>query len=316
MARRDFQSNLNSIVDQRTGFWVVFAGIGGFLLLVALVLPAWIYGQLSKLDEQADLAAAPRDTAFVDYSISPRDYLRDESSTKMDEYTKQFPQPQNVQVLKGLSTTEISTYMVRHVSGGLKVDCTYCHNINNFSEDALPTKATARSMMLMSADLNQNYIAQLPASVGNYQITCATCHNGKPVYATYPLEIQNTLPNDYQLPLELDYPGGLVVNGRLDKSLSDVELNQYTMYHMNVSLGQGCTFCHNARYFPSNEIEQKNHTIIMLQMSKHLWETYEPILNNRYPSCWQCHQRARIPPASAVGDPAQSGVPSMLAAKP
>jgi photosynthetic reaction center cytochrome c subunit len=89
--------------------------------------------------------------------------------------------------------------------------------------------------------------------------------------------------------------------------LDAVQMNQYSMYHMNVSLGQGCTFCHNARYFPSYEREQKTHAITMLKMAKYMSDTYvapggklsDGIMNGKAVSCWMCHQGARVPPAAA-----------------
>jgi photosynthetic reaction center cytochrome c subunit len=223
-------------------------------------------------------------------------------------YSTQFPQPQNAQVLKGWSTAQIYGFMVTQVSGGLKVSCQYCHNINNFSLDDNPIKVKARAMLLMSGDLNRNFISTLPATVGGYQVTCATCHNGQPKFETYPIKIQNTLPRTYTLPLNLNFPGGFVVTGRTDVGLDAVQQNQYAMYHMNVSLGQGCTFCHNSRHFPSNEIIQKTHALTMLKMAKYITDTYgapggnaaNGIMAGRNVSCWMCHQGARVPPAAAL----------------
>ncbi len=269
-------------------------------------------------------AAAPTNTIYVAYNQAPSNYIKPESLAAMQAYIKQYPQPQNVQILKGWTTQQISTYMVAQVAGGLKVDCSYCHNIKNFGQvEGYPNagnKNTARKMMLMSADLNQHYITLLPASVGGYQITCATCHNGKPQFATYPIEIQNTLPNDYKLPFDKEYPGSLRVTGDVTKGNTEVERNQYAMYHMNVSLGQGCTFCHNARYFPSNEIPQKLYAGSMLQMSKHIYDTYvfpggkasDGIMAGKTNSCWMCHRGARIPPGAAK----PGTVPEVLSSNP
>lgn len=231
-------------------------------------------------------------------------HLKPESLAAMQKYIKEHEQPQNVQILKGWNTKQISNYMVAQVAGGLKVDCSYCHNINNFADDSNPNKVKARAMMLMSGDLNRSFVSKLPVSVGGYNITCATCHNGKPKFETYPTQIQNTLPNDYRLPLDREYPGGLVITGVETKSLDEVELNQNTMYHMNLSLGQGCTFCHNARYFPATGVkdggrDQKQHAIWMLQMAKHINNSYSPIMANQTPSCWMCHQGNTVPPGAA-----------------
>ncbi|NJO83853.1 MAG: photosynthetic reaction center cytochrome c subunit [Blastochloris sp.] len=300
---------------QRTAFLLVFGIVSAVFALGSLGTVAWINAQLRGFEPAPPATAAD----YVNYSIlgsdgQTADYIRPESLAAMTAYTEANPEPQGVQILEGMTTAEISVYMVSQMSGGLKVDCTYCHILTNgnFAEEGNPQKDRARQMMLMSADLNQNFLTQLPASVGNQQITCATCHNGQPVFNPYPDEVQVTQPADFRLPLDLEYPGGLTVTGRSDRSLEDVALNQYTMYHMNRSLGQGCTFCHNARYFPSNEIEQKGHATIMLQMTKHLNDQYLTIMNNRTPSCWQCHQGARIPPAAAR----EGRVPTVLSSTP
>lgn len=303
----------------RGRFYIVAGIISAIMAVASIAIFWWIFYTVTP-------APAPpiQSATFVNYDPAG-DYLQADSLAAMNAYIAANPQPQAVEVLKGMTTAEISAYMVGQVSGGLKVDCTYCHNIANFAQiDGYPNaakKVTARAMMLMSADLNQNYTAKLPASVGGYQITCATCHNGQAAgWAAYPVKIMNTLPNDWTLPLDLDYPGGLIVTGRKDISNAELERNQFTMYHFNVSMGQGCTFCHNARYFPSYEIAQKNHASIMLQMTKHIQETYvapggriaDGIMAGKKPSCWQCHQGANIPPGAAK--PGQ--VPTMLSSTP
>ncbi|MEI8166617.1 MAG: photosynthetic reaction center cytochrome c subunit family protein, partial [Chloroflexales bacterium] len=88
--------------------------------------------------------------------------------------------PANAQVLTGLTTAEIWTYMVQYVAGGLGVSCQYCHDITNFAADTFPQKVAARNMMRMVKDLNTKFIGQLPNWRGNY-IRCATCHNNTPL---------------------------------------------------------------------------------------------------------------------------------------
>jgi photosynthetic reaction center cytochrome c subunit len=308
------QRQVSAPFGRRTAFLLVFGIVSAVFALGSIGTVAWINAQLSGF-ETPPPASSPD---YVNYSVldetGTASYISQTSLEAMSAYTTANPEPQGVQILQGMTTAEISAYMVSQVSGGLKVDCTYCHVLTNgnFAEEGNPQKDRSRQMMQMTADLNRNFLTQLPATVGNQQITCATCHNGSPVFNPYPDEVQVTQPADFVLPLDLEYPGGLTVNGRNDRSLEDVALNQYTMYHMNKSLGQGCTFCHNARYFPSNEIEQKGHATVMLQMTKHLNDQYLTIMNNRTPSCWQCHQGATIPPASAR----EGRVPTMLSSEP
>ena len=307
------------LFSQRTAFVLVFLLITVILVGSSLGLVAWIWNQIQARTAQEFPAPEPN-PVYVNYDTSG-DYLQPASLQAMATYIQEHPEPQNVQVLQGMTTAEIAAYMTNQVSGGLKVDCSYCHNIANFaSDEGLPQatnqnisrKALARQMMTMAADLNQNWVTQIPRAQGNRQITCATCHNGQPVFVTYPPD-QNTLPDDFRLPLDLEYPGGLTVTGQITKSLEDVELNQYTMYHMNVSLGVGCTHCHNSRYFPSNEIAAKSYAQVMLQMAQHIDRTYKPILNNQTPSCVMCHQGATIPPGAAV---AADQVPAVLSTDP
>jgi photosynthetic reaction center cytochrome c subunit len=89
------------------------------------------------------------------------------------------PNTVNVQVLAGLSSAEVWTYMVQYVSGGLGVGCQYCHDINNFAADTYPQKVAARNMLYMVSDVNSQFIVDLPNWRGNY-VQCATCHNGQP----------------------------------------------------------------------------------------------------------------------------------------
>jgi photosynthetic reaction center cytochrome c subunit len=305
MSQRPTLLSPNS-VDPRQASTIISLLVAGALALGSIFMVGWIW---DRVREKAEAENPPvQSSIYVNYDVSG-DYQKSAQWAEAQQAYQQWqaanPQPKNVQILTGWSTAQIYGYMVSQVSGGLKVSCQYCHNINNFSADDNVNKIRARKMMLMSGDLNRKYISLLPASVGNYEITCATCHNGKPQYETYPVKIQNTLPNNFKLPLDKSYPGALKVTGR-DVGLESVQLNQYTMYHMNVSLGQGCTFCHNSRYFPSYEIEQKNHALVMLIMSKYMNDTYvitdiadQQIMVGRTPSCWMCHQGARVPPGAA-----------------
>jgi len=280
-------------------FNLVAASIAGITMVLSIVAFWWIWWIVQPPAPKP----IPESAVYNNYDPAGN-HLKPESLAAMQKYITENEQPKNVQILKGWNTKQISNYMVAQVAGGLKVDCSYCHNINNFADESNPNKGKARAMMLMSGDLNRSFVSKLPVSVGGYNITCATCHNGKPKFETYPTEIQNTLPNDYRLPLEREYPGGLVITGVESKSLDEVELNQNTMYHMNLSLGQGCTFCHNARYFPATGVkeggrDQKQHATWMLQMSKHINNSYSPIMANQTPSCWMCHQGNSVPPGAA-----------------
>jgi photosynthetic reaction center cytochrome c subunit len=314
-------------------YYLVYAAVAGFMALGSIALVWWIVYNL-----RAQEPVPPTNPVYTNYDIGG-DYTATPewaaAQTQVAEYIQQNPQPQNVHVLTGWTTAQIYGYMVNQVSGGLKVGCNYCHTFQNgqynFASYTNVNKVKAAGMMRMSADLNKNWISLLPASVGNRQVTCATCHNGQPAgWSNYPAEVTDLVPRDFRLPLDNQYPGVLTVTGNTEKSLDDVAINQYAMYHMNASLGQGCTFCHNARYFPSYEVAQKQYAVHMLNMSRHLngigtvdladlqanagvdviktlniagvtspQFTYLSLMNNKSPSCWMCHRGANLPPGSA-----------------
>lgn len=319
------QRSTTPLFGERATFLLVFGLISLVMAAGSVAIVGWIRSQV--LPPAAPSAAS---AIYTSYDNQPSNYLKPESLAAMAKYITEHPQPQNVQVLKGMDTAAIANYMVAQVAGGLKVDCTYCHNLanGNFAEEqglpvsaaqGAPRKQIARQMMLMAAELNQNWVKQLPAAVGGKQITCATCHNGLPVnlngstaggtHTNYPAD-QSPIPDSYTLPLDnLDV---LLITGKKDPNLAAVQLNQYTMYHMASSLGVGCAFCHNANYFPSNERAEKGYSLIMLKMAQHINQQYLSILNNKTPSCWMCHRGAMLPPGSA--NPGQ--VPQVLSSTP
>lgn len=324
--------------------WFIFALISLILAGGGFLLVAWIAWQL--LGQQP----APQvTTGYVKYNTSGA-YLNTPEWAAANEayraYVAEHPQPQNVKILTGMDTAQIYAYMVNQFAGGLGVSCQHCHNLaqGNFADETNPNKHVARQMLLMAADLNQNWITQLPASVGNYQVSCATCHNGKPVnlsgqtsgtnrpqnLSNYPVE-QAPIPDNFHI--KLDTPADielLQVTGKLNADLFDVQYNQYVMTHMNYSLGVGCAFCHNAAYFPSNEIPQKGHALIMLKMVQYLnagqvpaeYQYTDPAytrgtgylaaMNGKTPSCWMCHRENQVPPGAMTN----GSVPPQISSNP
>jgi hypothetical protein len=96
-----------------------------------------------------------------------------------EEYIAMNPEPQNVQILQGMTGEEIWIYMEEHVSGAMGVSCQYCHDITNYSADPYPEKVSSRLMLTLVNDINGEFITRLPDWQGNY-VGCATCHNFQP----------------------------------------------------------------------------------------------------------------------------------------
>jgi photosynthetic reaction center cytochrome c subunit len=80
-----------------------------------------------------------------------------------------------------------------HMSEGLGVNCTYCHNTRNFVSWERPQRVTAWHGIRMARDLNTDYMTPLTATFPSNRkgptgdvakVNCATCHQGayKPLY--------------------------------------------------------------------------------------------------------------------------------------
>lgn len=304
---------ITRLLGKRLTFWLVFLLVTVVLLSGSLWVVSFVRGTVVSMAE-ADM---PTSTTYVNYAPDGS-YISDESNAAIQAYISEFPEPQNVKVLVGYNTSQIWGYMTTYLSGGLQVDCTYCHNINNFAaegaeigdDEVAARKDTALIHLEMTADLNQNWITQL-ADIENKQpsgaqIACATCHLGEAQPVSWP-ENLHALPDDLRLPL-LDAEGNvgtvedidnrLVITGREDISLDAVQYNQHVMYHQNESLGVGCTHCHNSRYFPSWEQPAKYYAYTMLQMNQHILGEYGDSLNEQEPSCYLCHRNQVRPPGS------------------
>lgn len=89
----------------------------------------------------------------------------------------------------GTMKAEHTYGLMMHVSDALGVNCTYCHNTNNFQswEGAPPQRVTAWHGIRMAGDINANFITPLtdkfpPNRLGPMgdigKVQCATCHLG------------------------------------------------------------------------------------------------------------------------------------------
>jgi photosynthetic reaction center cytochrome c subunit len=91
--------------------------------------------------------------------------------------------------------TEQTYGLMMHMSDGLGVNCTFCHNTRNFKtwEGSPPQRTTAWHGIRMARDLNNNYLEPLTKSfptnrlgpLGDVaKVNCATCHQGvyKPMF--------------------------------------------------------------------------------------------------------------------------------------
>jgi photosynthetic reaction center cytochrome c subunit len=96
---------------------------------------------------------------------------------------------------RNIMQTEHSYSLMMHMSTGLGVNCTFCHNSRSFSiwEQSTPKRVTAWHGIQMARTLNVEYLVPLTDAFPQNRlgptgdvakINCATCHQGvnKPLY--------------------------------------------------------------------------------------------------------------------------------------
>jgi len=78
----------------------------------------------------------------------------------------------NIELLKGRPSSRLPGMMAA-LTGLLGVECSFCHDLNNFATET-PRKITARKHFAMQAALNREQFA------GANAVSCWTCHRGTP----------------------------------------------------------------------------------------------------------------------------------------
>lgn len=95
----------------------------------------------------------------------------------------------NLKVLpKNIPSKDLSRIMVDEFQDDLGVSCNFCHAENkdthkpDYASDEKPEKQIARAMMRMTMGLNKKYFKLKHPAIGDQalEVTCATCHHGKP----------------------------------------------------------------------------------------------------------------------------------------
>jgi hypothetical protein len=116
-----------------------------------------------------------------------------------------LPKPVNLKVLpKDISREDLIKTM-RGFSGALGVECKFCHATNpqthklDFASDAKDDKTIARTMIVMTHTINDQYMSQIhdpDAMPEDKHVRCGTCHRGHsmPEHFVPPPEHQHPQP--------------------------------------------------------------------------------------------------------------------------
>jgi hypothetical protein len=104
------------------------------------------------------------------------------------------PAPTNLKVLPKTLTGDQVHEIMHKWAGDLGVECNSCHTEDpvkkmpngrpelNFADDSKKEKDTARLMVKMTRDINENYTSMVESSHDNAEsakkVSCGTCHRG------------------------------------------------------------------------------------------------------------------------------------------
>lgn len=83
----------------------------------------------------------------------------------------------NLRVLHGIHSKTQLLNVMQGFSEALGVNCVFCHDPNNFPSDAKKPKQTARLMIRMVRNIDENYLDQPDMK----KVTCFTCHRGQEI---------------------------------------------------------------------------------------------------------------------------------------
>lgn len=92
-------------------------------------------------------------------------------------YAKEQAKPKfakNLQVLTFVKSKKQLHSWMEMIKQSLGVNCSFCHNTNDFASDAKPTKRIARVMLKMLLQIRSTYFSFPNAK----KPTCYTCHRG------------------------------------------------------------------------------------------------------------------------------------------
>jgi hypothetical protein len=141
-----------------------------YVSLGAALTVGCLYAGTASRNDVSPSGEAAKQSAGILQFFSPED-TTDRFALPAEKVFK------NIKVLNGMSARDLLASM-SFISSSLGVRCSHCHVQGDFPSDAKPTKSTARSMILMTNDINtRNFSVQT--------VTCNTCHRG----STMPLGV-------------------------------------------------------------------------------------------------------------------------------
>ncbi len=200
VTRRMFQ--MTRTINQDWNTHVGQTGVTCYTCHRGQAVPAYVWGRLEGMDNRASIAGPTgqnRATAAINYSSLPFDpfspfLLRDQDIRNISTGWHPGGNPDDVRI------SEWTYSLMIHMSQGLGVNCTFCHNSRAFAswEQSPPQRLTSWYGIRMARAVNNEYIEPLtplwvrnPRGPADFQhgarlgpqgdalkVNCTTCHQG------------------------------------------------------------------------------------------------------------------------------------------
>lgn len=193
VSRRMFQ--MTQHINEQWGDHVGQTGVTCYTCHMGQNVPANIWferdaGEGSGLaaDRAGQNLAGPADVGYTSMAADPFSALltsKDANNIRVLDTTAFADGGATIQA------TELTYNLMNHMSGALGVNCTYCHNSNNFGSwsGSRPQRVTAYHGIQMVKALNQDYLIPLGPEYPENRLGplgdapkayCSTCHAGLP----------------------------------------------------------------------------------------------------------------------------------------
>jgi hypothetical protein len=134
---------------------------------------------LAKADETQTQTAMIQSGG--DQSFNQEEAMADLRARIADRKTKPAGEVfENIQLLKEVPAGALLSIMEIGYSKSLGVTCTHCHIANHWESDDKPNKQTARDMVLMMRQINNDLLRNMKSLRSeNPTVNCTTCHRGQ-----------------------------------------------------------------------------------------------------------------------------------------
>ncbi|MBT8189238.1 MAG: c-type cytochrome [Bacteroidia bacterium] len=147
--------------------------ISAILLISILILSSWTKNQPVIINDYEIISTV--DTFDTKAAISEiLESIKGRENEAADSVFK------NIEIMKGFPAGRLTAIMEMAFNNSLGVNCTHCHNPDDWASDEKEEKNIAREMWKMTGKINSELLNNIADLKGQPPIVnCTTCHRGE-----------------------------------------------------------------------------------------------------------------------------------------